>query len=211
MPTTLNEAIVKYLRSGSSARGTRAEYRTTIAKWIEWGNAVPLEQLGRKEIREFLDWVYERAVAEQGTNPGRTANKAREHLRAIISWAWEHDIIESPPRFPKARSQRDVAGRHFLTKKEINALYFATHLMQRPRGWDDSIPVGRYWRCALVLFFNYGLDTGTVWKSTPSHEPILWRHVCWGRQSPDRNVKQQSPWVGCFIAGSRPAKRFTAR
>ena len=44
------------------------------------------------------------------------------------------------------------------------------------------------------MFFNYGVDTGTVWKSTPAHEPILWRHVVWDRQSPDREAKEQSPW-----------------
>jgi hypothetical protein len=59
------------------------------------------------------------------------------------------------------RGQRDVAGRHYLTKAEINALYFATHLMKRPRGWDSPFSVGRYWRAALVVFFNYGVDTGT--------------------------------------------------
>jgi hypothetical protein len=51
-----------------------------------------------------------------------------------------------------------------------------------------------YWRCALVVFFNYGVDTGTVWKSASFHEPILWRHVTWDRQSPDREVKEKSPW-----------------
>jgi hypothetical protein len=79
-----------------------------------------------------------------------------------------------------------VAGRHYLTRAEVNALYFATHKMKRPRGWEGPAPVGRYWRSALVVFFNYGVDTGTVWKSTPFHEPVLWRHVSWGRQSPDR-------------------------
>ena len=82
----------------------------------------PIEELRRKEIREFLDWVYEHAVADEGTNPGRTANKARENRRAVISWAWEQELIESPPRFPKRRPQRDVAGCHYLTKAEINAL-----------------------------------------------------------------------------------------
>jgi hypothetical protein len=70
--------------------------------------------LQHKQIREFLDWVHERAVAQDGTNPGRTANKAREHLRAVLSWAWEQELIESPPRFPKPRDQWDVAGRHYL-------------------------------------------------------------------------------------------------
>src|SRR5262249_22266361 len=72
-------------------------------------------------------------------NPGRTANKAREHLRAILYWAWEQELIGAPPRFPGPRDQRDVAGRHYLTRPEINALYFATHKMGRPRGWDAPI------------------------------------------------------------------------
>jgi hypothetical protein len=87
MPTTLNAAVANFLRSGSPARGTRAEYHTTLRKWKQWGGAVPIEKLGRKEIREFLEWVYERAIAEEGTNPGRAANKAREQLRAVVSWA----------------------------------------------------------------------------------------------------------------------------
>jgi integrase len=208
MPTTLKAAVTKYLGAGKPARGTRDEYQTTLKKWKEWGGGVPIEQLGRKELREFLDWVYERAVADDGMNPGRTANKAREHLRAITSWAWEHDLIESSPRFPKSRPQRDVAGRHYLTKAEINALYFATHRMERPRGWRGEVPVGRYWRCALVVFFNYGVDTGTVWKSEPAHEPILWRHVSWGRESPDREVKEQSPWGWLFYRRVKTGKAF---
>src|SRR4051794_27662096 len=53
--------------------------------------------------------------------------------------------------------------------------------MRRTRGRDDPSPVGRDGRAALVPFFNSGVDTGTVWTSAPSHEPILWRHVTWGR------------------------------
>ena len=88
----------------SRAKTTRSEYHTTLKKWTEWGNGVPIEELGRKEVREFLDWVYERAVSDEGTNPGRTSNKARDHLRAIVGWAWEQDLIDSFPRFPKAET-----------------------------------------------------------------------------------------------------------
>lgn len=143
MPTNFKTAVNSYLRVGSPARGTRAEYQTTLKKWKQWGHGVPIEKLGRKEIREFLDWLYERAVAEGGTNPGRTANKAREHLRAVVSWAWDQELIDAPPRFPNPREQRDMAGRHYLSKAEINALYFATHMMERPRGWDNPFAVGR--------------------------------------------------------------------
>jgi hypothetical protein len=208
MRTTLRSAIQNYLRARSPARGTRDEYNTTLKKWRAWGGGVPIERLGRKEIREFLDWVYDRAVADDGTNPGRTANKAREQLRAVLSWAWEQDLIEAAPRFPKPRLQRDVAGRHYLTKAEINSLYFATHQLRRPRGWNLPIPVGKFWRAALVVLFNYGLDSGTVWRSAPFHEPILWRHISWSRESPDRDVKQCSPWGWLSYRRVKTGKTF---
>jgi hypothetical protein len=208
MPTTLDAAVDGYFAARNLARATRGVYRTTLKKWKEWGQGVPIEELGRKEIREFADWVYERAVTQEERNPGRTSNKAREHLRATIAWAWEQDLIVSPPRFPRPRPQRDIAGRHYLTKAEMNALYFATHKMKRPRAWNNPIPVGRYWRSALVLFYNYGLDTGTVWKCDPSHEPILWRHVSWSRHSPDREVKEQSPWGWLFYRRVKTRKAF---
>jgi hypothetical protein len=100
MPTTLKTAAESYLRAKSLSRGTRNEYRSTLRKWEKWGGGAPVEQLRRKDIREFLDWVYEQAVKDEGANPGRTANKAREHLRAILSWAWEQELIDAPPRFP---------------------------------------------------------------------------------------------------------------
>lgn len=127
MPTTLESVVKKYLRSGSPPQRTREEYATILRRWSRWGGAVPLERLGRKEIREFLDWVHEDAVSRQATNPGRTANKVRSNLRAVLSWAWEHDLVDALPRFPRLKPQRDVAGRHCLTKPELNSLYFATH------------------------------------------------------------------------------------
>ena len=139
MPTTLKTVAVSYLRAKALSRGTRNEYLSTLRKWERWGGGIPIEQLRRKDLREFLERVYEQAVKDDGENPGRTANKAREHLRAILYWAWEQELIDAPPRFPGPRDQRDVAGRHYLTKPEINALYFATHKMGRPRGGTPRI------------------------------------------------------------------------
>ena len=127
MPTNLVAAIENYLRSRNLSRGTRDEYGVTMRKWTEWGKDVPIEQMGRKDIREFLDWVHERAIAIDGSNPGRTSNKARENLRAVLAWAWEQDLIDALPRFPQPKQQRSVAGRHYLTKAELNALHFATY------------------------------------------------------------------------------------
>ena len=101
-----------------------------------------------------------------------------------------------------------LQGRHYLTKQEINALYFATYQMPRPRGWNHPIPADAYWRAALVLFFNYGLDTGTVWGTKPKHEPILWRHVSWKRQSPDSQANEQSQYGWLFYRRVKTGKTF---
>jgi hypothetical protein len=79
VPTTLKVAVESYLRAKTLSRGTRNEYFSTLRKWEQWGGGAPMEDLRRRDIREFLDWVFERAVADEGSNPGRTANKAREH------------------------------------------------------------------------------------------------------------------------------------
>jgi hypothetical protein len=60
--------------------------------------------------------------------------------------------------------------------------------MSRSRGWDGTYLIRQYWRSALVFCFNYGVDTGTVRKFPPAHEPILWRQLLWGRQSSDREA-----------------------
>jgi len=146
MPTSLKTAVDCYVRAKNLSRGTRDEYSCTLRKWKRWVGGVSLERLTRGHVREFLDWVYDTAVTNEGTNPGRTANKARANLQAILSWAWEQEIIESLPRLPRPKPQRDVAGRHYLTKAELNALYFATHSMRQPHSWDQEAPVGRYWR-----------------------------------------------------------------
>jgi hypothetical protein len=91
-----------------------------------WGGGLPLDQLGRKEICELLDWVYEDAAAKEGRNPGRTANKVRSHLRALMSWAWEQDLVDAR-RVSKFFGQRQAAG-YFtyemipLSKKERDRL-----------------------------------------------------------------------------------------
>ena len=107
MATSLKAAVDNYLRAKTVSCGTRIEYLSTVRKWEQWGGGPPIEELQRKQIREFLDWVHEQAVNDEGTNPGRTANKAREHLRAVLravlSWAWEQELIEAPPRFPNPK------------------------------------------------------------------------------------------------------------
>jgi len=85
---------------------------------------------------------------------------------------------------------------------------FADKLRCSDREAGTSRCHGRYWRATLVLFFNYGLDTGTIWKSIPWHEPIRWRNVCWDRHAPDREVKEQCRWGWLFYRRVKTGKAF---
>ena len=208
MQSTFENAVERYIRVRNLTEGTRSEYIATARKWNAWNGISTIQDLDKRTVREFLEWVHEHAIENGGKNPGRTTNKARAHLRAIVSWAWEFDLIQSLPKFPKPWPQRDAAGRHYLTKPELNGLYFATYRMKRPKGWNHELPVGAFWRSALTLFFNYGLDTGTIWKSVRCHEPILWRHVSWDRKCPDGQTKELSRWGWIFYRRVKTGKSF---
>ena len=77
MSNCLETISAKYLTAKKLSGGTRKEYKSTVTKWTTWGNGVDVDQIGRSHIREFLDWVHDQAAVNGGSNPGRTANKAR--------------------------------------------------------------------------------------------------------------------------------------
>ena len=105
MSISLEKVAEKYLVAKKLSDGTQKEYRSTVTKWLTWGQGVDVDQVERHHIREFLDWVYDKTSNDGGSNAGRTANKARENLRAMMSWAWEQDYVEKLPRFPKPKPQ----------------------------------------------------------------------------------------------------------
>ena len=154
------------LRSTSAPTIPPLARRLSIERHLRNGNRgvaeCPLSGSAARRFASFSTGCTIELLLTRGRTRG-ACEQAREHLRAVVSWAWEQDLIDSLPRFPKPRPQRGVAGRHYLTKAEINALYFATHQLQRPRGWKASMSVGKYWRAALVVFFNYGIDYAELW------------------------------------------------
>jgi hypothetical protein len=110
MRTSFTAAAESYLRAKSLSRGTRNEYHSTLRKWDLWGRGAPIEKLQRKHVREFLNWVYERAVANQGTNPGRTALTT---TLTFLNRRWRSTAIRSggsrtdtTPIGPRSRSRR---------------------------------------------------------------------------------------------------------
>src|SRR5262245_27625720 len=103
MSTSFKAAVDSYLRAKTLSRGTSNEYHSTVRKWEQWGGGPLIEALQHKEIREFLDWVHERALAEEGTNPGRKGEQgprtpARGHLLGVGAGA-----DRGPATLPRAK------------------------------------------------------------------------------------------------------------
>ena len=62
MSITLENVVIKYLSAKKLSSGTCKEYRSTATKWITWGKGVEVDQIERTHIRDFLDWVHEKAT-----------------------------------------------------------------------------------------------------------------------------------------------------
>jgi len=90
---------MKYLRSGNPAQRTREEYATTLRSG-RVGRRGTTGKPWQEDIREFLDWVHEDAIARQARNPGRTSSKVRSHLRAVMFVGLGQDLVDALPRFP---------------------------------------------------------------------------------------------------------------
>ena len=76
MSISLEKVAEKYLVARKLSDGTRKEYRSTVTKWLAWGQGGDVDQIERYHIRDFLDWVHDKATGGGGSNAGRTANKA---------------------------------------------------------------------------------------------------------------------------------------
>ena len=111
-----------------------------------------------------------------------------------------------PPRFPETRHQRTSPAATTLPRPR------STPYTLPLTRWDDrgdGMPLLRSAGTggALVVFFNYGVDTGTVWKSTPPKSRSV---APWDldRQSPDREAKEQSPWGWLFFRRVKTGEAF---
>ncbi len=115
MRPSFTTAAEGYLRAKSLSRGSRNVSQSTLRKWSQWGHGVPIQKLPRRRAGDLLDWVYEWAVADRGRTP--VGRRTRPESTCGPSCPGRGRRW-SPPRFPQPRPQRDMAGRHYLTKAE---------------------------------------------------------------------------------------------
>ena len=201
---TFEEARRRYLDATGASRSTRAEYQTSGRKWAEWLNVhrsctpMHIRAIDAELLEKWLAWVYSEAQTSGDANPGRTTNKARSNMRAVLNWAAKRRLISSVPVFPDEREQREVAGTYFLTDDEMGKLYMATFRLAKPARWKDPRPLGLLWRCVLVLLRNYGFDTQILLPYGHRDTTVLrWEHVHTDPLPPGRlaNIENPHGWL----------------
>ena len=64
MSISLENVADKYLVTKKLSSGTCKEYRSTVTKWAAWGKGADVDQISRADLRDFLDWVYEKAEGD---------------------------------------------------------------------------------------------------------------------------------------------------
>ena len=198
------EAILGYCAAKKNAKRTAAEYETTARRWASWlklrRSVTPTQfrDLTAADFRDFLIWAQAESAEAGDTNPGRTANKRLEHLKATWKWLARQGKIDTQPIWPDKVEQRSVAGHYFLTDAELESIYWATYRLPRPRGWAHELTIGHYWRAAIVFLRNYGVDTQVLFPNDcRAANPLRWRHITRERLPPGRvaNVESEHGWV----------------
>lgn len=213
---TFDAIIGRYAEARSLKPRTVNELKTTARKLARWA-ALPANQhrsptpmlvgsLSKEVLADFLGWVFREASQietrsdepaserKKAGNPGRAHNKCREHLRAVLTWCVEQELLPALPRLPPARDTVEAAGLYFFTDSELDAIYWATYKLSRPRGWEKPHSFGQYVRGALALFLTYGVDTQLVWPVDAWAEGLRWRNVHPPGLSPDRQFRQECEW-----------------
>jgi hypothetical protein len=210
---SFDDVIARYAEARSLKPRTVNELKTTARKLARWA-ALPANQhrsrtpmlvgsLSKEVLAEFLTWVFRdasqietaaEAERKKVTNPGRAHNKAREHLRAVLTWCVDQELLPALPRLPPARDSVEAAGLYFFTDEELDQLYWATYRLPQPRGWDKPHGFGQYLRAALTMFVTYGVDTQLVWPVDAWAEGLRWRNLHPPGLSPDRQFRQECEW-----------------
>jgi len=93
MPTTLKTAAESYLRAKALSRATRNEYLSTLRKWEKWGGGIPVEQLRRKDLREFL----------LPFRHGRPSPRYAPPWSGAWPWEWLRGRYSTRPESPRVR------------------------------------------------------------------------------------------------------------
>lgn len=208
---TVREAVEAYCRAKKSVLGTRRAYQTLARRWEIWSSSLrsatpkAIGALTAEDWAAFLGWVQSEAESAGDGNVGRTFNKYRGEISAVLRWLVDEEQLSALPRLPAKQEQRTVAGAYYLERGELSRVYWQTYNLKNPRGWPHVATIGAMWRAALVMFYAYGLDTHALFYCR-GKETLCWEHILDAPRAPGRVAK-----VRCKYGWIRWQRQKTGR
>ena len=169
---TLRACFERYMRNEflSSQSGTVSAYCTALNHWERHTANPDVSAVTKQTIRQFRDGMLATGLSND------TINKNWRHLRAVFRriGPWEsgnpqaEEIIDRPPHMKALPSRQKIP--QVIDTDVINRIYRACDIAEWPNRSEVSPPI--LWRCALVLYCNYGMRTFDCWGLT-------WENIDW--------------------------------
>lgn len=211
------EVVAPALRASGLATSTIGDYGSSVTKWEEFwqsgGPKVPDELSGtqnqaatepaaadvtRSQLKAFAQWY-------RGLAKPVTINRRVGLLVAILSAAADDDDCEfvNPPRPPKRMTQVCNTVKMQVPTRHVEAIYEACEVAVWPTHQAEGQPLDAsaadYWRCLIVLLFNFGPRLQDVWAYDLKRSPICWdgetSGVVFDRESPRSEAESDHGWL----------------
>ena len=209
MPTTLKTAAESYLRAKALSRGTRNEYLSTLRKWERWGGGMPdrataaqghprVPRLGLRAGRQGRG-DEPRPHGQQGPRapprrPLLGLGAGADRRAAAVPRAQGPARRRRPPLPDQGRDQRPLL-RHPRDGAAAG--------LGRPSS-DRPVLAQPPWSCSSTTASIPG-PSGSPRRPTSRSSGGT---SSWDRQSPDREVKERSPWGWLFYRRVKTGKAF---
>ena len=192
--------VIAELSRLNRAPATISDYRTSVTKWElfwETGASQPPDGVSggqpaaavvtRRDLQAFADWYRSTGIA------ATTVNRRVGLLTAILNAADDDDRYSiDPPKAPRRLPSQANTAKVVLPDQHVEAIYNACEIATWPEYDCDRKPLpaaaADYWRCLIVLLWNYGPRLQDFVAYETGRRPL-----CWGGETSGVSFETESP------------------
>ena len=209
--------MIPQLQRLKRAPATISDYRTSVTKWEAFWKAgvftppdslsggqperipePPAKDVTRRHLQAFADWYVGTGTAAV------TVNRRVGLLVAILDAAADSDDHQiDVPKAPKRLPSVTAGAKVVLPIKHVEAIYNACAVVTWPEydhaGKPLAAAAADYWRCLIVMLFNYGPRLQDLAAYECGRSPIEWQGnesgISFDSESPASEVVSDHGWL----------------
>jgi integrase len=203
-----DEYFVPKLKEAKASVGHIRESRLHLERWQLWWQSLaaqaepehtvqlalcslspsaiaepPAAELTAEELVAWRRWLEAQVEFFPRGVSNRTLNKHVQTITSVLAAAAEL----RPREFSTIKVKRRPEGKapkYYFTTEQLSALYNAADAALWPNEGLGSLTPGDFWRCAMVLFYNYGFRTQELVAFDRARTPLLVRQLFWEPVTP---------------------------